>query len=168
MRVNEEIRASQVRVINEKGEQVGVVSLSEALNMADRVGLDLVEIVATSTPPVCKIISFSKFRYDQTKREKESRKSQHHVKVKEIKFKPNINPHDLGVKRRHAQELLEEGHKVKVSCFFRGREMAHTDIGEKLMQQFLQELADVGAAESEAKMFGSTLQVVLAPVGKKK
>lgn len=168
MRVNEEIRASQVRVINEKGEQVGVLSLSEALNMADRAGLDLVEIVATATPPVCKIISFSKFRYDQTKREKESRKSQHHAKVKEIKFKPNINPHDLGVKRRHAQELLELGHKVKVSCFFRGREMAHTEVGHKLMLQFLEELKEAGAPESEAKMMGSTLQVVLAPVAKKK
>ncbi len=168
MKVNREIRAPKVRVISHTGEQVGVISIQEALAMADEVGLDLVEIVPGSVPPVCKIINFGKFRYDQTKREKENKKAQHQVKVKEIKFKPNTDDHDVETKMRHAREFLSKGNKVKVTCTFRGREMAHTEIGEKLVQKFCADLEDVAMVESPLKLMGRMLIVVLAPGGKKK
>lgn len=168
MKVNREIRAPRVRVISHMGEQVGVVSIQEALAMADAEGLDLVEIVPGSNPPVCKIINFGKFRYDQTKREKESKKAQHQVKVKEIKLKPNTDDHDLDTKKRHAKDFIAKGNKVKVTCTFRGREMAHPEIGEKMMQKFCSDLEDVAMAESPPKLMGRMLIVVLAPGVKKK
>ncbi|MEI8125058.1 MAG: translation initiation factor IF-3 [Parachlamydiaceae bacterium] len=168
MKVNREIRAPRVRVISHTGEQVGVITIQEALAMADAEGLDLVEIVPGSSPPVCKIINFGKFRYDQTKREKESKKSQHQVKVKEIKLKPNTDDNDLNTKARHAREFIAKGNKVKVTCTFRGREMAHTDIGEKMMQKFCADLEDVAVLESPMKMMGRMLLGVLAPGAKKK
>lgn len=168
MKVNREIRAQKVRVINHLGEQVGVLSLQEALAMAEEQGLDLVEIVPGSNPPVCKIINFGKFRYDQSKREKESKKAQHQIKVKEIKLKPNIDIHDLETKTRHAREFLMDGNKVKITCTFRGREMMHPEHGEKVVKQICQELEDISTSESPAKMMGRMLLVVLAPSGKKK
>lgn len=166
MKVNREIRAAKVRVISQKGEQVGIVSLAEALAMAEEAGLDLVEIVPGSVPPVCKIINFGKFRYDQTKREKESKRSQHQVKVKEIKVKPNIDVHDLETKIRHAREFISKGNKVKVTCVFRGREMMHPEIGEKVIQKVCHDLEDVAMPESPPKMLGRMLGVVLAPGAK--
>lgn len=163
MKVNKEIRAPRVRVIGPTGEQIGVLTVHEALTRADQEGLDLVEIAPGSNPPVCKIMNFGKFRYDQTKREKESKKSQHQVKVKEIKLKPNIDDHDLETKIRHAREFIAKGNKVKVTCIFRGREMAHTSIGEKILNQFCDELEDVASVEAPSKMFGKMLTVVLAP-----
>jgi len=168
LKVNREIRAPKVRVISQTGEQIGVIPLHEALAMAEAAGLDLVEIVPGSNPPVCKIINYGKFRYDQTKREKESKKSQHQIKVKEVKLKPNINAHDLQTKLRHAREFISKGNKVKVTCTFRGREMAHADIGEKLMRKLCDDLEDIAAAEAPLKMFGRVLTVVLAPGAKKK
>jgi translation initiation factor IF-3 len=168
LKVNREIRASKVRVISHKGEQVGVLALYEALAKAEEEGLDLVEIVSTSNPPVCKIMNYGKFRYDQTKREKESKKSQHQVKVKEIKVKPNIDTHDFETKLRHAREFISKGNKVKVTCTFRGREMAHPEIGEKLMNQMLDDLEEIATVETPMKMFGRMLTMVLAPGGKKK
>ncbi len=168
MKVNKEIRAPRVRLISHTGEQVGIVSLHEALVMADEAGLDLVEVVPTSNPPVCKIINFGKFRYDQTKREKESKKAQHQVKVKEIKLKPNIDEHDLQTKLRHAREFIAKGNKVKISCTFRGREMMHSEIGERVVRKMCDELEDIATPESPAKMLGRTLGVVLAPGAKKK
>lgn len=168
MKVNREIRASKVRVISHTGEQVGVISIQEALAMAEAHGLDLVEIVPGSVPPVCKIINFGKFRYDQTKREKESKKSQHQVKVKEIKLKPNTDVHDIQTKERHARDFLSKGNKVKVTCMFRGREMVHPEIGEKMMQKFCEDLEDVAILESPLKMMGRLLIGVLAPGAKKK
>lgn len=168
MKVNREIRAPKVRVISHTGEQVGVISIQEALAMADAEGLDLVEIVPGSNPPVCKIINFGKFRYDQTKREKESKKAQHQVKVKEIKLKPNTDDHDLETKTRHAREFIAKGNKVKVTCTFRGREMAHPEIGERLVLKFCTDLEDVAMAESPPKMMGRMLIAVLAPGAKKK
>lgn len=158
----------QVRVINHDGEQLGVLSFSEALALAKEAGLDLVEVVASSTPPVCKIIDYGKFRYDQTKREKESRKSQHQVKVKEVKISPNISEHDLEVKQRHAREFLEKGNKVKVSCLFRGREVMHPENGAKLMNRMVTELEDVSMVEASPKLLGRMMILVLAPVAKKK
>jgi translation initiation factor IF-3 len=168
LKVNREIRAPKVRVISHTGEQVGVISIHEALAMADAEGLDLVEIVPGSNPPVCKIINFGKFRYDQTKREKESKKAQHQVKVKEIKLKPNTDDHDLETKQRHAKEFISKGNKVKVTCTFRGREMAHPEIGDRLVQKFCTELEDIATVESPPKMMGRMLIAVLAPGGKKK
>ncbi|MEI8365735.1 MAG: translation initiation factor IF-3 [Parachlamydiaceae bacterium] len=168
MKVNREIRAPKVRVISHTGEQVGVITIQEALAMADAQGLDLVEIVPGSNPPVCKIINFGKFRYDQTKREKESKKSQHQVKVKEIKIKPNTDVHDIDTKGRHAREFIAKGNKVKVTCAFRGREMAHPEIGERMMQKFCEDLEDIATLESPLKMMGRLLIAVLAPGAKKK
>jgi translation initiation factor IF-3 len=157
-----------VRVINEAGEQLGVLTHHEAMTLAREAGLDLVEVVGTSVPPVCKIIDYGKFRYDQTKRERESRKAQHQVKVKEVKISPNISEHDLMVKLRQARNFLEEGNKVKVSCQFRGREITHPEVGDKLMQRVVQELEDVSIVEAFPKFLGKLLGLVLAPSGKKK
>lgn len=168
MRVNKEIRAPKVRVINEVGEQLGVMALYEALALADQAGLDLVEVVGTSTPPVCKIIDFGKFRYDQAKREKESKKAQHQVKVKEVKISPNISGHDLEVKIRHAREFLDKGNKVKVSCMFRGREIMHPELGGKMMERVKQELDGCAMVEAEPKLLGKILHMILAPCMKKK
>lgn len=168
MKANREIRSSRVRVISHTGEQVGVLTLHEALAMAEEQGLDLVEIVPNSTPPVCKIMNFGKFRYDQSKREKENKKAQHQIKVKEIKLKPNIDEHDLETKTRHARDFLVSGNKVKVTCTFRGRELAHTEIGEKIVRQVCQDLEDVSVLESPPKMMGRLLLAVLAPGVKKK
>lgn len=168
MRVNREIRAPKVRVISQTGEQIGVLAIREALQKAEEAGVDLVEIVPGANPPVCKIIDFGKFRYDQTKREKESKKASHQVKVKEVKLKPNIDEHDLQTKIRHAKEFLAKGNKVKISCTFRGREMAHTEIGEKLVQRVCQDLDEFAAIESPMQMMGRVITVVLVAGVKKK
>lgn len=168
MKVNREIRAPKVRLIGPEGEQVGIVSIQEALAMAEAHGLDLVEIVPGSVPPVCKVMNFGKFRYNQSKRERENKKAQHQIKVKEIKLKPNIDIHDLETKIRHAREFLLHGDKVKVSCMFRGREMMHPEIGEKIVQKVCQDLEDISMPESPPKLMGRLLLVVLAPGSKKK
>lgn len=157
-----------MRVIGANGEQVGIIALYEALRLAEDAELDLVEVVPNSNPPVCKVMNFGKFRYDQTKREKENKKTQHQIKVKEVKIKPNIGTHDLETKLRHAREFIEEGDKVKITCTFRGREMMHPEFGEKLINQMLEKLNDIAQAEAPAKMFGKMLTVVIAPSTKKK
>lgn len=167
LRINRQIRVPKVRVIGADGQQVGIIATRDALQMAQDAGLDLVEVAPQSQPPVCKIIDYGKFRYDQTKREKESKKTQHQVKVKEIKLKPNIDEHDFLTKLKKGREFLEKGNKVKLTCFFRGREMAHPDIGKKVVQRFCDELADVGTLEAPLKMMGRSLTSVIAPGGKK-
>lgn len=168
LRVNQEIRARELRVISSSGQQLGVMSLQQALNLAQQEGSDLIEIVPTAVPPVAKIMDWGKYRYDQTKREKENKKSQHQMKVKEVKLSPNISEHDLQVKLRQAKDFLEKGDKVKITLFFRGREMAHTSVGHKVMQDSLVQLEEVAMIESPPKMFGRTLLAVLAPGTKKK
>lgn len=168
LKVNREIRAPKVRLISQTGEQIGVVALYEALARAEDAGLDLVEISAGSNPPVCKIINYGKYRYDQTKREKESKKSQHQIKVKEVKIKPNIDVHDLETKLRHARDFIAKGYKVKITCTYRGREMVHPEIGEKLVRKMCEDLEDIAMQESPMKMFGRALTVVLAPGAAKK
>jgi len=140
----------------------------DALKKAEDEGLDLVEIAPNANPPVCKIIDYGKFRYDQTKREKESKKASHQIKVKEVKVKPNIDEHDLQTKMRHAKDFLEKGNKVKVTCMFRGREMAHKDIGERLIKKIVEDLKEIAVCETPMKMFGRFLTVVLAPHKNKK
>jgi translation initiation factor IF-3 len=156
-------------VIDKDGEQLGVLALFDALKKAEEVGLDLVEIAPNAEPPVCKIIDFGKYRYQQTKKEKESKKSQHNVKVKEVKVKPNTDEHDLLTKLRAAREFIVNGDKVKITCVFRGREMMHPEFGEKVVKRMCEDLRDIAKAESPAKFFGKALTVVLAPeVNKKK
>lgn len=168
MRINREIRAPKVRVIDKDGSQLGILTLSEALFKAEQQGLDLVEISASAEPPVCKIIDYGKYRYQITKKEKESKKSQHQVKVKELKIKPNTDQHDLQTKLRHAKEFLIKGDKVRITCVFRGRELQHPEFGHQVVQKLCEELAEIATPESEAKLLGRNLSVVLAPGGKKK
>lgn len=166
MKINRQIRAPKVRVISKEGEQVGIMYFNEALQLAEDEGLDLVEIAPNANPPVCKIIDFNKFKYQQIKKEKESKKAQHQVKIKEIKFKPNIDTHDFLTKEKHAKEFIEKGFKVRITCVFKGREMLHTDLGEKVVQQLIDDLKDVATVEAPLKLMGRNLQTVLAPMSK--
>jgi translation initiation factor IF-3 len=168
LRINREIRALRVRVIDKDGGQMGIIPISEALMRAEQVGLDLVEIAPTADPPVCKIIDYGKFRYQLTKKDKENKKAQHQVKVKEIKLKPNTDDHDLNTKTKHAREFVEKGYKVRITCVFRGREMQHPEFGMKIVRSLCDQLSDIAAPESPPKMLGRSLSVVLAPGGKKK
>lgn len=164
MKFNHQIRARSVRLIGSDGKQIGVVTTEEALNLAKAEGIDLVEVVPSAEPPVCKLVDYGKFRYDQTKRKKESKKTQHQVKVKEIKFKPNIDSHDLEFKTKKAYAFLEKGNKVRVVCSFRGREMLHKDIGHKVFKAFIEKLEEVGTPESSPKLLGRTLSCTVAPI----
>ncbi len=157
-----------MRVIDKDGEQLGILSVPEAIAKAELVGLDLVEIAPNAEPPVCKIIDYGKYRYQMTKKEKESKKSQHQVKVKEIKIKPTTDDHDVQVKARHAREFIQKGDKVRITCVFRGRELMHPEIGRKAVEKFCEDLSDIATPESEAKLMGRNLSTVLAPGGKKK
>ncbi|MEX1012957.1 MAG: translation initiation factor IF-3 [Waddliaceae bacterium] len=168
MRINRKIRAPKIRVIGANGEQIGVLSVPEALKISEQEGLDLIEIAPNASPPVCKIMDYGKFRYDQTKREKESKKAQHQIKVKEVKVKPNIEQHDVDTKLRHAREFLSKGDKVKITCMYRGRERAHPEIGERVVQKMCEELKDIASPDTTPKMMGRFLTVVLSPVSKKK
>lgn len=168
LRLNKQIRVPQVRLIGADGSQIGVVSIQEALQEAEKAGLDLVEISPNAVPPVCKVVDYGKYRYDITKKEKESKKAQHQVKVKEIKLKPNIDSHDLETKTRQAKDFLLKGNKVKITCMFRGREMAHTEFGEKIINRMCELLNEVSQVESSLKQMGRIMTVVLAPKSRKK
>lgn len=167
MRVGRQIRVPNVRLIDKNGNQLGVVATSEALRMAERDNLDLVEVAANAHPPVCKIIDYGKYRYQQTKKEKESKKSQHQVKIKEIKVKPNTDDHDLQTKLKRARDFIEKGNKVRVTCMFRGREMAHPEVGKKIVQKIVDGLSDLATPEAMPKQMGRNLSVTLAPGVKK-
>jgi translation initiation factor IF-3 len=168
LRINREIRAPKVRVIDKDGSQLGIFSSLEALQRAEAAGLDLVEIAPTAHPPVCKIIDYGKFRYEQTKKERESKKAQHRVKVKEVKIKPNTDEHDLSTKIKQAREFLRRGDKVRLVCAFRGREMLRPELGDQALHKICEELGDVSLVEVPAKLMGRTLSLVLAPGSKKK
>ena len=167
MRINREIRADRLRVITEDGEQLGILTLRDALAKAEEAGLDLVEIAPTAKPPVAKIIDYGKFRYHQQKKEKDSKKAQVQIKVKEIKIKPNIDTHDFQTKIKHAREFLLKGNKVRITCVFRGREMLHLDLGERIVNQFCLDLADIAALEATPKLLGRSMSTTLAPSGKR-
>ncbi len=162
VRVNERIRAPQIRVIDVSGEMIGVMSPQEALRMARERELDLVEIAPQATPPVCKIIDFGKYRYEQQKREKLQKKSQHQ-QLKEIRFKLGVDTHDFDFKTRHAREFLEDGHKVKATVFFRGREIVHKDLGKAVIERFIVALEDISKIDQPIKMEGPNCSVILAP-----
>jgi translation initiation factor IF-3 len=168
VRVNGKIRAREVRVIGVDGKQLGIISLGDALNMARANAVDLVEIAANATPPVCRLVDFGKFRYEQAKKEKESKKHQHANKVKEIQLSPKIDPHDLGVKLTHAIDFLCEEMKVKVVLKFRGREMAHTEYGFQLVQKFLTDVTPYGHPDAPPKMLGRAINVMLSPLPRNK
>ena len=168
VRVNGKIRAREVRVIGNDGKQFGVMPLGDALNMARAGGVDLVEVAPNAIPPVCRIVDFGKFRYEQAKREKESKKHQHANKVKEVQLSPKIDPHDLGVKVQHAVEFLCEDMKVKVNLKFRGREMAHTEFGFQVIRKFLEQLAAYGHPDFEPKLAGRNINVMVSPLPRNK
>lgn len=166
MRVNKEIRSEKVRVISEDGEQIGVLSIRQALDKAIEMGKDLVEISPNAVPPVCKIIDYGKFKYQQTKKEKELKKTQHQMKVKEIKVRPNIDANDLKTKENQLRDFISRGDKVRITCMFRGRELLHVSLGQKLVEKILEDVSDVAAPEDTAKLLGKNLSVVVMPAAK--
>lgn len=163
-RVNEQIRVPEVRLVDEAGEMVGVVPTREALARAEEAGLDLVEVSPGAEPPVCKILDYGKYKYEQQKKANEARKKQKTVDVKEIKLRPGIEEHDYQVKLRNALRFLQDGDKVKVTLRFRGREMAHQDIGLSVLNRMKDDLAEVGKTEMDAKIEGRQAVMVLGPV----
>lgn len=168
VRVNGKIRAREVRLIGPEGQQVGVVSLGDALNMARVQGVDLVEVAPNATPPVCRLVDYGKFRYEQSKKEKESRKKQHATKLKEIQLSANIDPHDFGVKLTHAIDFLCDDMKVKLSLRFRGREMAHQEYGHKVIANFITATAPFAVPDAAPKLIGKSITVILSPLPRNK
>jgi len=162
-RVNRDIRVPQVQLIDAEGQNLGVVEIDNAIALAEAAGLDLVEIAPNSVPPVCKILDFGRFKYQSQKKASEARKKQKIVEVKEIKMRPNIDTHDYDVKMKAIQRFFEEGDKVKVTLRFRGREMAHQDLGLKLLDKVRDDTLDIAKVESEPKLEGRQMIMVLAP-----
>ncbi len=162
-RVNQQIRAREVLLIDDEGEKRGVVSIDEALERAADAGLDLVEVAGTSEPPVCKILDYGKYKYQAQKRASEARKKQKVVEVKEVKMRPNIDTHDYEVKMRAIERFFEEGDKVKVTLRFRGREMAHQDLGIALLRKVQTEVEDRAKVEVYPKLEGRQMIMVMAP-----
>ncbi len=167
LNINDEITAPQVRLVGDNIAEPGVYSLSAAMKMADELELDLVEISAKADPPVCKILDYQKYLYQQKKKAKEMKANQAKIVIKEIRFGPNTDEHDFQFKLKHAQEFLEEGSKVKASVFFRGRSIQFSDQGEKLLLRFVLALEDYGRAESMPKLEGKRMIMMIAPVKKK-
>ena len=165
--LNEEIRDKEIRLIGADGAQLGIVSADEANAMAEEQGLDLVKISPNAVPPVCKIMDYSKFCYDQKKREKDARKNQHVVEIKEIRMSPSIDTNDLNTKVKAALKFLKEGNRVKVSVRFRGREMAHTNLGEKLLMDFAEACAEAANMEKNPKLEGRFMAMFLTPKNSK-
>ncbi|HAE21838.1 MAG TPA: translation initiation factor IF-3 [Spirochaetaceae bacterium] len=163
LRTNEQIRVREVRLIDDKGEQMGVVLAVEALRMARELGLDLVEIAPQSVPPVCKILDYGKFKFEQEKKLKDNRKNQKIVKIKEIRMQPKIDDHDLDFKSKHVREFLNEGNKVKVTIRFRGRELAHTEIGEDVLRSVLGRIDGLYNLERPPTMEGRFMSMILSP-----
>ncbi|WP_291840247.1 translation initiation factor IF-3 [Limimaricola sp.] len=162
-RINERIRAPEIRLIGADGQNVGVVSPERALSMAEEAGLDLVEISPNATPPVCKIMDYGKFKYETQKKEAEARKKQKIIEIKEIKFRPNTDTHDYEVKMRSVFKFLEEGDKVKITLRFRGREMAHQDLGRQLLERVAEDTKEIGKVESMPKVEGRQMVMMIGP-----
>ncbi len=162
-RINEEIKSSEVRLISSEGEQLGVVTLERALEIAKGAEMDLVEIAPDGKPPVCKVMDFGKFRYKQQMKAKKSKKKQHKVKLKEVRFRPRIDSHDFEMKVNHARGFLEKGNSVKVTVMFRGRELAHKEFGFELVDQVVESLADIGTLEKQPQGEGRFINAVIKP-----
>ncbi|TYR82195.1 translation initiation factor IF-3 [Priestia megaterium] len=167
MMVNEGIRAREVRLIDQNGEQLGIKSKNEALEIAARVNLDLVMVAANAKPPVCRIMDYGKFRYEQQRKEREARKNQKVVNLKEVRLSPTIDEHDFNTKLRNARKFLEKGDKVKASIRFKGRAITHKGIGQKVLDRFSEACADISSVESAPKMEGRSMFLVLAPKNEK-
>lgn len=162
-RVNERIRAPEIRLIGAEGENVGVITPEKAMVLAEQAGLDLVEISPNAAPPVCKIMDFGKYKYETQKKESEARKKQHVIEIKEIKFRPNTDTHDYDVKMRSVFKFLEGGDKVKVTLRFRGREMAHLELGRKLLERVAEDVTEHGKVEAIPRLEGRQMVMMINP-----
>lgn len=167
VRLNEQIRVPQIRVVDEEG-PVGVMSPQEAMKLAQERGVDLVEIAPTAQPPVCKLIDFGKWRYEQQKRERQIKATQHKQLIKELRFRHDTDTHDFDFKLRHAREWIEEGHKVKATVMFRGREIVYKEFGEQLLKRFQEALSDVAKLDGPLSLTGKLMTAMFTPLGKKK
>ncbi|CAN5687504.1 hypothetical protein BH09CHL1_BH09CHL1_28050 [soil metagenome] len=163
-RVNERIRIREVRLIDEEGTQVGIIATRDALEMARQRGLDLVEVAPNAIPPVCRLMDYGKFRYEQSRKERESRKNQHVIELKEVRIRPKIDDHDLETKGRQAAKFLDHGDKVKMTVTFRGREMAHPDLGKALLDQLIESLRPHGTVEQMPRLEGRAMTVIMNPL----
>ena len=159
--INEQIRDREIRLIGEDGEQLGIMSARDAMKLAREANLDLVKIAPTAKPPVCKIIDYGKYRYEQARREKEARKKQKTIEVKEIRLSPNIDTNDLNTKVNQARKFVSGGNKVKVAVRFRGRELAHTAVGKTILEDFAQKLSDIAVIDKPAKLEGKSMVMFL-------
>ena len=167
MRINEEIRAREVRVVADDGEQLGIMSGRDALNLALERHMDLVEIAPNAKPPVCRIMDYGKYRYEQQKRDKEARKKQKTFDIKEVKLRPGIEDHDFDVKFKNAVRFLEDGDKVKITIMFRGRELSHPELGEVLLIKMAKQLEDLAVVERAAKLEGKNMIMIVSPKANK-
>ncbi|MHC1715833.1 MAG: translation initiation factor IF-3 [Acidaminococcaceae bacterium] len=167
MRINEEIRAREVRVVADEGEQLGIMSGRDALNLALERHMDLVEIAPNAKPPVCRIMDYGKYRYEQQKRDKEARKKQKSFDIKEVKLRPGIEDHDFDVKFKNAVRFLEDGDKVKITIMFRGRELSHPELGEVLLIKMAKQLEDLAIIERAAKLEGKNMIMIVSPKANK-
>lgn len=163
LRVNESIRVREVRVIDENGEQLGVMIPREALRIARERGLDLVEVAPNARPPVCRVMDYGKFMYEKSKKDRESRKNQKTIKIKEVRISPKIDDHDFGVRVKNAVGFLQKGNKVKATVRFRGREIVHADIGKRLLEDLAQFVQDYAVVERDPKVEGRNMIMILAP-----
>lgn len=163
VRVNEKICASKLRLIGDKGEQLGIFPRDLALKKAAEEDLDLVEVAPQAQPPVCRIMDFSKYRYEQEKKERESKKHQKQTQLKEIRISPRIDKHDYEVKLKHIKEFLDKRHKVRIRMFFRGREIAHKEVGQRVIDQLIKDIEKIGKIERPAIMLGKALVLILGP-----
>jgi translation initiation factor IF-3 len=161
--VNRQIRISPLRVIAPDGSQLGIMELDAALNAAQEQGLDLVEVAPMARPPVVRIMDYGKFKFEQAKQARLAKKKQHVIQLKEVKYRPGIDDHDFDTKTRHARRFLEEGNKVKVTLMFRGRQIAHPELGKAVVDRVSQQLADIAKVESDAKMEGKSMTMILTP-----
>ena len=161
--INEDIRDKEVRLVSDSGEQLGIMSAQDALEMAMDQNLDLVKISPNAVPPVCKLMDYGKYKFEQTKREKEARKNQHIVEIKEVRMSPGIDVNDFNVKLRNAQKFLGEGNRVKATVRFRGREMAHTNIGRGLLIKFAEQCAEIATLDKDPKLDGRHMSIFLSP-----
>jgi translation initiation factor IF-3 len=157
------IRAREVRVVSETGEQLGVFSSRDALKLAQERGYDLVEVAPTARPPVCRIMDFGKYKYEQSKRDREARKKQKVVTIKEVKMRPNIEDHDFEVRQRQTEQFLRDGDKIKATIMFRGREVVHADLGKQVLDRLLESVKDLCVVERVAKLEGKNMIMILAP-----
>ena len=161
--LNEDILDKEIRLIGAEGQQLGIMSSQEALKIADEQGLDLVKISPQAVPPVCKLMNYGKFRFEQSKKEKEARKNQHVVEIKEIRMSPSIDVNDFNVKLRNAQKFLADGNRCKITVRFRGREMAHTNIGQDLLLKFAEECGEIAVMDKSPKLEGRHMSIFLSP-----